>query len=202
MPPERNGADKMIYIIRHGKTELNKANVLQGRSDHPLNEEGILQAKAAAERLRQIRFDHVFSSPLTRALQTAEIVAPGLPPVIDERLIEMDYGPYEGTDLTHLPPEILVFFSDFVHNPAPAGMEQLSSVVERAADFLAEIRSLSGNVLISTHAIAMKGLLEALTPDSNGSYWSKYIGNCVVYTAENDRGRIGIPKEMESIGNC
>ena len=53
MPPERNGADKMIYIIRHGKTELNKANVLQGRSDHPLNGEGILQAKAAAERARK-----------------------------------------------------------------------------------------------------------------------------------------------------
>ncbi len=57
----------MIYIIRHGKTERNQANVLQGRSDYPLNDEGIRQAEAAADRLRNVRFDHVFSSPLTRA---------------------------------------------------------------------------------------------------------------------------------------
>ena len=114
----------------------------------------------------------------------------------DERLIEMDYGMYEGADLNHLPPEILTFFSDFVHNPAPGDMEQLSSVVSRAGAFLEDIKSLKGNILISTHAIAMKGILEYLTPGSNGAYWSKYIGNCAVYVAENADGKIGIPKEI------
>lgn len=189
----------MIYIIRHGKTERNQANVLQGRSDYPLNDEGVRQAEAAADRLRTIRFDHVFSSPLVRAVQTAKIVVPDLPPVIDERLIEMDYGPYEGTDLNRLPPEILYFFRDFAHHPAPEGMEQLSSVTERARSFLDRIRPLQGNILISTHAIAMKGLLEALTPGSEGGFWSKFIGNCAVYAAENDGGRIGIPRELENL---
>ena len=189
----------MIYIIRHGKTERNQANVLQGRSDYPLNDEGIRQAEAAADRLRNVRFDHVFSSPLTRAVQTAKIVVPDLEPVIDERLIEMDYGPYEGTDLNRLPPEILLFFRDFVHNPAPEGMEQLSSVTERAGSFLDRIRLLQGNILISTHAIAMKGLLETLTPESNGSFWSQFIGNCAIYAAENGGGRIGIPRELKSL---
>ena len=190
----------MIYIIRHGKTELNKANVLQGRSDYPLNDEGLLQAEEAAEKLRGIHFSHVFSSPLVRAVQTAGAIAPYIDPVIDERLIEMDYGPYEGTDLNNIPPEILTFFSDFVNNPAPEGMEQLSSVVERAGSFLEDIRSLSGDILISTHAIAMKGLLEYLTPESNGSYWSRYIGTCAVYTAENDNGVYSIPAEMKADG--
>ena len=190
----------MIYIIRHGKTELNKANVLQGRSDYPLNDEGLLQAEEAAEKLRGIHFSHVFSSPLVRAVQTAGAIAPYIDPVIDERLIEMDYGPYEGTDLNNIPPEILTFFSDFVNNPAPEGMEQLSSVVERAGSFLEDIRSLSGDILISTHAIAMKGLLEYLTPESNGSYWSRYIGNYAVYTAENDNGVYSIPAEMKADG--
>lgn len=189
----------MIYIIRHGKTELNRVKALQGRSDHPLNEEGILQAKAAAEKLRGVSFDHVFSSPLIRALQTAEIIVPEKKPVIDDRLIEMDYGPYEGLDLNHLPPEMLTFFSDFVHNPAPEGMEQLSSVVDRAGSFLEEIRGISGNILVSTHAIAMKGLLEYLTPDSGGSFWSKYIGNCTVYIVENDTGRLGAPRELKEV---
>ena len=87
-----------------------------------------------------------------------------------QRLIEMDYGPYEGTDMNHLPPELLTFFSDFIHNPAPEGMEQLTSVIGRAGAFLEDIRQLQGNILISTHAIAMKGLLEYLTPESQGRY--------------------------------
>ena len=186
----------MIYIIRHGKTELNQKNVLQGRSNHLLNNEGIEQAKEAKEKLKGISFDYVFSSPLSRAIQTAEIVTNGKEPVIDERLIEMDYGPYEGSDLKNPPPEIIYFFSDFVHNSAPEGMEQLSNVVNRAGDFIESIRGLNGNILISTHAIAMKGILEYLTPESGGSYWSKYIGNCAVYSAENDGAKIGIPVEM------
>ena len=186
----------MIYIIRHGKTELNRANVLQGRSNYPLNEEGIRQAKEAADFLRGISFDYVFSSPLIRAVQTAEIVAPGHEITIDDRLIEMDYGPYEGMDFQHFPPEVLTFFRDFVHNPAPEGMEPLDAVVARAGAFLEEIRGLQGNILISTHAIAMKGILEYLTPESRGSYWSKYIGNCAVYAAENDGERIEVPTEI------
>ncbi len=186
----------MIYIIRHGKTELNKANVLQGRSNHPLNEEGVEQAKKAAENLREIHFDHVFSSPLIRAVETAEIVCPDMKPVIDERLIEMDYGPYEGSDLQNPSPEVIAFFMDFAHTPAPEGMEQLSSVVSRAGDFIESIKNLSGNILISTHAIAMKGILEYLTPESRGSYWSKYIGNCAIYITENEGGLFSVPKEM------
>ncbi len=77
----------MIYIIRHGQTELNITNVLQGRSNHPLNETGIRQAEEAAERLKDISFDVVYSSPLIRAVRTAEIIVPDLKPIIDERLI-------------------------------------------------------------------------------------------------------------------
>lgn len=184
-----------IYIIRHGQTELNSRQALQGRSDYPMNEAGVAQAEAAAKRLRGIGFDYVFTSPLRRAVRTAEIVAPGVPPIVDRRLIEMDYGPYEGADLRELPPEVLSFFQDFVHNPAPAGMEQLSNVVARAGAFLEEIRGLEGNLLISTHAIAMKGLLEYLTPDSKGAYWSRFIGNCAVYICDNRNGVFTLPRE-------
>ena len=108
----------------------------------------------------------------------------------------MDYGPYEGSDLKNPAPEIIHFFSDFVKNPAPKGMEQLSHVVSRVGEFMEEIRNLSGNILISTHAIAMKGILEYLTPGSNGSYWSKYIGNCAVYTVDNTNGIYSVPEEI------
>ena len=187
----------MIYIIRHGQTEMNQAHALQGRSDQPLNENGIRQAQEAAKGFGSLRFDRVYSSPLGRAIQTAEIVAPGVPIVVDDRLIEMDYGPYEGVDLTDMPAELIEFFRDFVHNPAPEGMEQLSSVVKRSGAFIEEIKDLPGNTLISTHAIAMKGILEYLTPDSGGRYWSKHIGNCAVYAADNKNGHVGAPSEWE-----
>ncbi len=97
----------MIYIIRHGQTEKNKANVLQGRSDLPLNDAGIQQAQEAGRVLEQIgiSFDRIYSSPLVRAIRTAEIAAPGAPLEVDVRLIEMDYGPYEGCDLKDPPPQ-------------------------------------------------------------------------------------------------
>ena len=188
----------MIYIIRHGQTELNSKQVLQGRSDHPLNENGAAQAEAAASLLADVRFDRVYSSPLIRAVQTARIVAPEHTAEIDPRLIEMDYGPYEGMKLNALAPEVITFFSDFINNPAPDGMEQLSDVVARAGEFLEDRCRTGGNILISTHAIAMKGLLEYLTPDSQGSYWSKFIGNCAVYTSEiTPEGSWSIPVPWE-----
>ena len=188
----------MIYIIRHGQTELNNAQVLQGRSDHPLNGTGVRQAEEAAERFAElgITFSHVFSSPLKRAVRTAEIVSRGVPVQTDIRLIEMDYGPYEGTDLKSPAPEIITFFSDFVNNPAPEGMEQLPEVVRRTGEFIEEIRQLEGNVLISTHAIAMKGILEYLTPESRGSWWSRYIGNCAVFETEYRDGAFRVPSQL------
>ena len=140
---------------------------------------------------------------LLRALETAYIILgkedPGtslpihmeapadIPPVIvDKRLIEMDYGPYEGMDLMHPAPEVLAFFKDFVNVPAPDGMEPLDAVIARAGCFLEDIREEAAvsNILISTHAIAMKGALEYLTPDSHGRCWSEYVGNCAVFSAE------------------
>ena len=188
----------MIYIIRHGQTEKNRANVLQGRSDIPLNDSGRQQAEKVKDHFMKagIHFDLVYTSPLIRAVQTAAIIAEGIPQVKDERLIEMDYGPYEGMDLTNPAPKVLEFFRDFVHNPAPNGMEPLQAIVVRLGSFLEEIREEAAekNILISTHAIAMKGALEYLTSDSGGSYWSKFIGNCAVYTSEiTTEGSWGIP---------
>lgn len=186
----------MIYIIRHGRTEMNSRKALQGKSDSPLDGEGIRQAAEAAERLSGITFDRVYSSPLRRAVQTAEIIAPYASPVIDGRLVEMDYGPYEGMSLDAPAPEVLDFFRDFVHNPAPEGMESLQSVVERAGSFMEERCRTDGTVLISTHAIAMKGILEYLTPESGGRYWSRYIGNCAVYVLEYANNAFTVPEEL------
>lgn len=194
----------MLYIVRHGQTSKNKKMLLQGRSDQPLNEAGEEQARCAAGMFRErgIIFDHVYSSPLIRAVKTAEIIAGRSTTVItDDRLIEMDYGPYEGMDLTDPAPEVIEFFKDFAGTPAPEGMEQLAEVVARTGGFADEIieEARSGNVLIATHAIAMKGILEYLTPESGGAYWSKYIGNCEVYAVCAEKDGYDIPYGFMSI---
>ena len=210
----------MLYIIRHGQTSNNKKKLLQGRSNNPLNEDGRTQSEEAGRKLRSlgIRPLRIYSSPLIRAIETAKLAADvisgrdvsaahdapecrdGVGIAIDDRLIEMDYGPYEGMDLTDPAPEVIAFFQDFAGTPAPEGMEQLREVVSRVGEFLEEIReeAARGDVIISTHAIAMKGALEYLTPDSNGSYWSKYIGNCEIYAAEASEDGYGIPYSINA----
>ena len=202
-----------IYLVRHGETEKNKERLLQGRSNLPLNETGIRQAEEAGRYFRErgITFDRIYSSPLLRAVQTARIIAGEDTELIpDDRLLEMDYGPWEGTSLLNPAPEIVYFFQDFVHHPAPEGMESLASVVERLRDFLGFVREeLAGpgapergeagkpvNILISTHAIAMKGALEALTPEAGGYYWSKFIANCGVYGTELTDTGFSLPVEV------
>ncbi len=191
-----------IYIMRHGQTDKNQAKLLQGRSNVPLNETGKDEARAAGEWFRGqgITFDRIISSPMIRAMQTAELATGGQTVETDERLLEMDYGPYEGMDLTNPAPEIITFFSDFVNYPAPDGMEPLSSVVNRMGSFLEDLGKTEGNVLITTHAVAMKGALEYLSPESNGRYWAKYISTCGVYATDLTENGFENVREVYSQG--
>ena len=202
-----------IYIVRHGETDNNKKRVLQGRSDLPLNEVGIKQAEKVKEYFaeKDIQFDKVYSSPLIRAIKTAQIItgstqvgsdaadnsADAVPFVLDDHLLEMDYGPYEGCSLLDPPPEIIEFFSDFVNNSTPEGMENLSDLVARMGRFMESLKKEGDQtILISTHAIAMKGILEHLTPESHGAYWNKHIANCAVYRTTFSDGAFTVPVEL------
>ena len=132
----------MIYIIRHGQTEQNNRKILAGRANYQLNETGIAQALEAGKWLQEkkIHLDLIISSPLDRALETAALVAPDAEIQVDERLIEMEFGPYEGMDLTHPAPEVSFFFRDFEHHPAPYGMEPLSEITARLGTLLEELK--------------------------------------------------------------
>ena len=189
-----------IYFVRHGETAKNKEKLLQGRSNLPMNEKGIRQAEGARDFLREqgIRFDVIYSSPLQRAVRTAMIVA-GLKDdtkiIRDDRLLEMDYGPYEGLSLEHPSPEVLDFLMG--SHKEPEGMEKLAHVTARMGGFLEEIRrSGSGRGRISTHAIAMKGALEYLTPGSNGGWWPRELGNCDVFVTEVQENGFSLPRAV------
>ena len=87
----------IIWIARHGQTELNRKNLMQGRTDAPLNEKGIAQAKQSRKNIGDVHFDAVYASPLKRAIVTGAIIGDVDPSevIVDERIIETHFGKYE-----------------------------------------------------------------------------------------------------------
>ena len=87
-----------LYITRPGETMRNAEQRVLGRTDDPLSEKGLQQAAELAEKMKDIEIDMIFVSPLSRARQTDQAVADlkGLTPIVDERLIETNFGDFEG----------------------------------------------------------------------------------------------------------
>ena len=116
-----------LYLIRHGETQWNKQKLLQGKTDNPLNENGLQVAKMTAEGLRSVSFDAVYSSPLSRAYETAWLVTEGRYPIVtDKRLEEIGFGVYEGyccgKEGFNIPdPDFRLFFEDPEKYQPPAG---------------------------------------------------------------------------------
>lgn len=89
----------LIYVLRHGITQWNKLKKVQGAMDIPLAPEGIELAKRTGEALKDVPFDICFTSPLTRARQTAHYVLGNrqIPVIEDKRIQEIDFGVLEGS---------------------------------------------------------------------------------------------------------
>jgi alpha-ribazole phosphatase len=87
-----------LYFIRHGQTEWNRIRRFQGQTDIELNDHGRLQAKAVAEELKDLTFDVIYSSDLSRAHETAKAINKyhKMDIVKDERLRERSFGCFEG----------------------------------------------------------------------------------------------------------
>lgn len=90
-----------IFLVRHGETEWNRQRRLQGRTDIPLNDAGLAEARKAAKALRDVNFDRIFTSPLQRARKTAEILRGSreIPITAEPLLIEVSFGIGEGIQL-------------------------------------------------------------------------------------------------------
>ena len=88
----------MIYVVRHGETEWNAMNKVLGRTDMPLNDTGIQQAHEIASALKDLNIEVFLCSPMIRARQTADVISgeTGIDYKVDERLIEQDFGSFEG----------------------------------------------------------------------------------------------------------
>ena len=148
----------LFYLLRHGETEWNAENRLCGRTDVTLSEAGRRQAKSLAERLKPIPFEALYSSPLKRALETARLISEsvGLQPVPDERLVELDYGRWEGKTLAEIMESDPKTFCAWDADPAqvaPPGGESGLEAQQRVVSFLDFLAAKhpQGDVLVVLH---------------------------------------------------
>jgi glucosyl-3-phosphoglycerate phosphatase len=96
--------DRDIYLFRHGRTALNADGVIRGRVDAPLDDTGRREADALGALFANVPLAVVVTSPLSRAVSTAEAIAAdtGVPVTPDPRLVDRDYGPYQGRVEEHV----------------------------------------------------------------------------------------------------
>ena len=180
-----------IWVTRHGQTNLNRRKLMQGRTDEPLNKEGIRQAMAARKAIGDITFDAVYASPLDRAITTASIIGnvDKSQVIIDPRLIETDFGKYEKRHYYLMGPAMTLYWALPELFPAPKTVESISSMVERSSDFLRELEEKDyDNVLISCHGGIIRSISGYLEDRDNGILWRPKPHNCKIRVYESIKG--------------
>jgi probable phosphoglycerate mutase len=139
----------VIAFCRHGETAPNRAGLLLGRSDPPLTETGARQVDALAARLASEPVRAVLTSPLQRARTTAEAIAAatGSPIEVDERLVEIHYGEWDGLPFSELPADLV---ERWRRDPtvAPPGGESLVDVEARMGIVTEELLTRAGDGVV------------------------------------------------------
>ena len=193
-----------LYFIRHGETDWNIVKRLQGATDIPLNENGEAIAKETSQKLQDISFDIVFTSPLKRAYRTAELVRGDreIPLLIDHRLREISFGDYEGlvckAECFTIPdPDFKFFFTKIDAYKTPPNAESVQSLLERTKDFLEELKTREDlqdkTILVSTHGAAVRALITNMLGCKFTEFWGKGVHkNCGVTYAELVNGEYQI----------
>lgn len=180
-----------IFLIRHGQTLWNKELKYQGHSDIGLSEEGLLQAEQVAFRLRREPFSAVYSSDLSRAFVTAEIVAKhhGLPVVPMAEFREVGFGEWEGLKYDQIyagwSEEIAKFFRhpSQVHIPGGESFHDVQKRTEQGLDILRGKHE-GECVAIVTHGGAIRTMLCAALGIHLDCLWSFRQDNTAVNIVE------------------
>lgn len=165
-----------VCIIRHGETDWNASGRLQGCEDVAMNERGRIQARLAANYLSEYSWDYIFSSPLQRALETAEIINEKIrlsQICILDTLKERDYGEASGL----LPDERRLRFPDGII----PGQENFDHLKDRAMQALNSIvqRNTGKHLLIVTHGAFTNSILYSVSEGAYGSFKTRLKNGCI-----------------------
>jgi broad specificity phosphatase PhoE len=171
-----------LIIVRHGKTANNAAGLLQGQQDIPLSDVGIQQAESLAQTLATERIDLIISSPLARALTTAEIINHGrnIPVSIDPDLRERSFGQFQGQSIKTYQDALSASGMTRLEYQPPEG-ECITEVATRAARAYEAMRSLNPRtLLVSAHEGINKCLILMLLGQPLTEWLSIKQENCCI----------------------
>ncbi len=147
-----------LYVVRHGQTIWNQEQKVQGRTDIPLNEEGIKEAWNLKKLVDTLKIDLVITSPLKRAKQTAQIlVDKNIKIIEDERIIERNWGKNEGKLLKDVD---RVKCWDVYLNIEDNNIEKVQDFLDRISVFLEDIINTypDKNILVVTHSAVSRAI--------------------------------------------
>jgi probable phosphoglycerate mutase len=184
-----------IYLVRHGQTAWNKEEIFRGRTDVPLDETGLKQGDLAGEYFKEMKIDAIYSSPLSRAWQTAEGIArnhnmevQALPGIID-----MSFGNWEGRshqEIQKMDPETYRLWKEEPHRVILPGGEGLDQVRNRALAALEAVidKHSGGTVVLVSHRVITKVLLCAILGLDNSHFWQIKQDTTAINRIDYSRG--------------
>ncbi|MCL2678868.1 MAG: histidine phosphatase family protein [Dehalococcoidia bacterium] len=177
-----------LFLIRHGETAYNLQRRYQGRTDVPLNDVGLGQAVALSRRLSAEPLDKIYASNLTRAVDTARIIASGkgIEVIARENLAEIDFGGLEGLtyeEITACYPEWQPGGFDFTSY----GGESLERLAGRMKNFIDEISGhlAESNIAVVAHAGCLRVMLCLLLCTDVQNWWRFSLATASLTVVEN-----------------
>ncbi|NPV54087.1 MAG: histidine phosphatase family protein [Firmicutes bacterium] len=189
-----------IFLVRHGQTKWNKDSICRGRLDVELDETGISQAAATGKALSHLEFEAVYSSPLKRAMKTAEEIAAfhkshnpnsniALTVTPVDGLIDIDFGEWQGLTIEEVSqryPDIYRLWQREPQNVRFPGGESLDEVSQRATSAMKSLiaKHPEGNIVMVSHRVVNKVLLCAALGLDNSHFWLIGQDTCCINVIE------------------
>lgn len=179
-----------LYVIRHGKTDWNKECRFQGAKDIDLNEEGREVAGRLGERLESVHFDMIFSSPLSRAYETACLIRGhrNIQIIKDQLIKEISFGSFEGLpfdDWMNTDHPRKYFFDAPEKYAPPEGGETFEHAMERTKQFLKEVlepayeKFPDGRIMVVAHGAILAAFMSVIENRDLAHFWGTGLkGNC------------------------
>ncbi len=187
-----------IVLVRHGETEWNRVERFRGRADVPLNPNGISQAEAAARRIAERwRPAAVYSSPLSRALKTAEAIArrSHLSVEVHPGLIDIQYGQWQGLTPEEARRQWPRLVAEWYRAPGTMripGGESLDELRERCGRTISEIvdRHPGNTVVAVSHTVVNRVILLVVLGLGNDRFWRLRQDTCAINEIEAEGGEL------------
>lgn len=188
---------KLVFLVRHGETDWNRApKRLQGKRDIPLNQNGLSQAKCLSEFFKEEDIAAVYSSPLQRAYQTAEIINRfhNLSIIMEEQLVEMEFGIWEGEIVTRIQHDQPHLWEQWKENPQELKLpraESLLKLVNRSMEAVRRVSAMLGRKkIIVTHGAFLRAAMLGFSGRPLSSFNKYEQGNAsiniIVFTPQAD----------------